>query len=42
MKPQIKVNERDVLNMQEKLAMLALPPKKRVWILKTLDRKSVV
>ncbi|ELB2918729.1 virion morphogenesis protein [Vibrio parahaemolyticus] len=38
MKPQIKVNERDVLNMQEKLAMLALPPKKRVWILKTLGR----
>ncbi len=38
MKPQIKVNERDVLNMQEKLALLALPPKKRVWILKTLGR----
>ncbi|MCR9686225.1 virion morphogenesis protein [Vibrio antiquarius] len=38
MKPQVKVNERDVLNMQEKLAMLALPPKKRVWILKTLGR----
>ncbi|HCG7749278.1 TPA: virion morphogenesis protein [Vibrio parahaemolyticus] len=38
MKPQIKVNERDVLNMKEKLALLALPPKKRVWILKTLGR----
>ncbi|XYB96829.1 virion morphogenesis protein [Vibrio parahaemolyticus] len=38
MKPQIKVNERDVLNMQEKLTLLALPPKKRVWILKTLGR----
>ncbi len=38
MKPQIKVNERDVLNLQEKLALLALPPKKRVWILKTLGR----
>ncbi|MGF1761365.1 virion morphogenesis protein [Photobacterium sagamiensis] len=38
MKPQIKVNKRDQLNMQEKLAMLALPPKKRFWILKTLGR----
>ncbi|OCH67863.1 virion morphogenesis protein [Vibrio splendidus] len=38
MKPTISVNKRDVLNMQEKLAMLALPPKKRIWILKTLGR----
>ncbi len=38
MKPTINANQRDVLNMQEKLAMLALPPKKRVWILKTLGR----
>ena len=38
MKPTISSNKRDVLNMQEKLAMLALPPKKRVWILKTLGR----
>ncbi|WP_215407631.1 virion morphogenesis protein [Vibrio gigantis] len=38
MKPTINVNKRDVLNMQEKLAMLALPPKKRIWILKTLGR----
>jgi len=38
MKPTISSNQRDVLNMQEKLAMLALPPKKRVWILKTLGR----
>lgn len=38
MKPTISVNERDVLNMQEKLAMLAMPPKKRVWMLKTLGR----
>ena len=36
MKPTINANQRDVLNLQEKLAMLALPPKKRVWILKTL------
>ncbi len=41
MKPQINVNERDVLNMQEKLAMLALPPKKRFWILKTLGRWEI-
>ena len=38
MKPTISANKRDVLNMQEKLAMLTLPPKKRVWILKTLGR----
>ncbi|MCG9552685.1 virion morphogenesis protein [Vibrio sp. Isolate32] len=38
MKPTISANRRDVLNLQEKLAMLALPPKKRVWILKTLGR----
>ncbi|MDK9761656.1 virion morphogenesis protein [Vibrio sp. D420a] len=38
MKPTISANKRDVLSMQEKLAMLALPPKKRVWILKTLGR----
>ncbi|MEZ9527377.1 virion morphogenesis protein [Vibrio sp. 10N.286.51.F4] len=38
MKPTVNVNQRDVLNLQEKLAMLALPPKKRVWILKTLGR----
>jgi len=38
MKPTIKANQRDVLNMQEKLAMLALPPNKRIWILKTLGR----
>ncbi|MCG7585667.1 virion morphogenesis protein [Photobacterium sp. OFAV2-7] len=38
MKPQIKVVERDRLNMQEKLALLALPPRKRTWILKTLGR----
>ncbi|WP_102418079.1 virion morphogenesis protein [Vibrio cyclitrophicus] len=38
MKPTVSVNKRDVLNMQEKLAMLALPPKKRIWILKTLGR----
>lgn len=38
MKPTISVNKRDVLNMQEKLAVLALPPKKRIWILKTLGR----
>ncbi|EOV6248489.1 virion morphogenesis protein [Vibrio parahaemolyticus] len=41
MKPQISVNERDVLNLQEKLAMLALPPKKRIWILKTLGRWEI-
>ena len=38
MKPTISANQRDVLNLQEKLAMLALPPKKRIWILKTLGR----
>ncbi len=38
MKPAISVNQRDVLNMQEKLAMLALPKRKRIWILKTLGR----
>lgn len=38
MKPTVSVNKRDVLNMQEKLAMLAMPPKKRIWILKTLGR----
>ncbi|MCL9775713.1 virion morphogenesis protein [Vibrio methylphosphonaticus] len=38
MKPTVSANKRDVLNMQEKLAMLALPPKKRIWILKTLGR----
>lgn len=38
MKPTVNVNQRDVLNMQEKLAMLALPPRKRIWILKTLGR----
>lgn len=38
MKPTISSNKRDVLNLQEKLAMLALPPKKRIWILKTLGR----
>lgn len=38
MKPTVSVNERDVLNTQEKLAMLALPRKKRVWMLKTLGR----
>lgn len=38
MKQTVSVNKRDVLNMQEKLAMLAMPPKKRIWILKTLGR----
>lgn len=38
MKPQIKVVQRDQLNLQEKLAMLALPARKRIWILKTLGR----
>ncbi|HCH3319026.1 TPA: virion morphogenesis protein [Vibrio parahaemolyticus] len=38
MQPQINVNKRDVLNLQEKLAMLAMPPKKRIWMLKALGR----
>ena len=38
MKPTISANQMDVLNLQEKLAMLALPPRKRIWILKTLGR----
>lgn len=41
MNPSISVNERDVLSLQEKLAMLALPPKKRIWILKTLGRWEI-
>ncbi|PKF51111.1 virion morphogenesis protein [Enterovibrio nigricans] len=38
MKPTVKLNQRDALNFNEKLALLALPPKKRFWILKTLGR----
>ncbi|CZF83198.1 hypothetical protein [Grimontia marina] len=38
MKPVISLNKRDALNGKEKLALLALPPKKRFWILKTLGR----
>ncbi|EKO3922801.1 virion morphogenesis protein [Vibrio metschnikovii] len=38
MNPEIQVNQRDVLNFSEKLALLAMPAKKRVWILKTLGR----
>jgi len=38
MQPTINVNNRDVLNMQEKLAMLALPARKRIWMLKALGR----
>ncbi|MGF1688346.1 virion morphogenesis protein [Photobacterium japonica] len=38
MTPTIQVNERDRLNLDEKLALLAMPPKKRIWILKTLGR----
>ncbi|MBH9740091.1 virion morphogenesis protein [Vibrio navarrensis] len=38
MNPEIRVNQRDALNLSEKLALLALPAKKRVWILKTLGR----
>ncbi|WP_325891102.1 virion morphogenesis protein [Grimontia sp. NTOU-MAR1] len=38
MKPVISLNKRDALNGKEKLALLALPPKKRYWILKTLGR----
>ncbi|HBC3454406.1 TPA: virion morphogenesis protein [Vibrio parahaemolyticus] len=41
MNPSISVNERDVLSLQEKLAMLAMPPKKRIWILKTLGRWEI-
>ncbi|MCG3724705.1 virion morphogenesis protein [Vibrio cincinnatiensis] len=38
MNPEIRINQRDALNLSEKLALLALPAKKRVWILKTLGR----
>ncbi|WP_188008868.1 virion morphogenesis protein [Grimontia hollisae] len=38
MPPTVKLSARDALNFQEKLALLALPPKKRFWILKTLGR----
>ncbi|PSW14413.1 virion morphogenesis protein [Photobacterium rosenbergii] len=38
MTPTIQLNERDRLNFEEKLALLAMPPKKRFWILKTLGR----
>ncbi|MGR3028641.1 virion morphogenesis protein, partial [Vibrio vulnificus] len=38
MNPDIRVNQRDALNLSEKLALLSLPAKKRVWILKTLGR----
>jgi hypothetical protein len=38
MRPTIEVNQRDALNFNEKLAMLALPRRKRTWILKTLGR----
>lgn len=38
MTPTIRIDERDWLTLQEKLSLLAMPPKKRIWILKTLGR----
>ncbi|WP_281222113.1 virion morphogenesis protein [Photobacterium sanguinicancri] len=38
MTPTIQLNERHRLNFNEKLALMAMPSKKRVWILKTLGR----
>jgi len=38
MTPTVTINQRDKLNFIEKMALLAMPPKKRVWILKTLGR----
>lgn len=40
MQPEISVNRRDALNMQEKLLLMSLPKKKRIWILKELGRKE--
>ncbi|PSU99306.1 virion morphogenesis protein [Photobacterium kishitanii] len=34
----IQINERDRLNTIEKMALLAMPPKKRIWLLKSLGR----
>ncbi|WP_434357401.1 virion morphogenesis protein [Parasalinivibrio latis] len=38
MNPTVQINQQDALNLKQKLAMLALPPRKRTWILKTLGR----
>lgn len=38
MQPTVKLNPRDALNFNEKLTMLALPPQKRIWIMKSLGR----
>lgn len=38
MTPTIQLNQRDKLNFTEKMALLAMPKKKRTWILKTLGR----
>lgn len=38
MKPTIQINQKDALNLKDRLAMLALPPRKRIWMLKTLGR----
>ncbi|PSW56687.1 virion morphogenesis protein [Photobacterium kishitanii] len=34
----IQLNERDRLKTIEKMALLAMPPKKRIWLLKSLGR----
>ncbi|HIF9402606.1 TPA: virion morphogenesis protein [Photobacterium damselae] len=34
----IQTNERDRLNTLEKITLLAMPPKKRIWLLKSLGR----
>lgn len=38
MPPTITLRPRDRLNFNEKLALLAMPARKRIWILKTLGR----
>ncbi|MFL7010940.1 virion morphogenesis protein [Enterovibrio norvegicus] len=38
MKPTVSLNPRDALSLQHTLTLLALPARKRVWILKTLGR----
>ena len=38
MTPTIQLNERHRLNFNEKLTLMSLPPRKRIWILKTLGR----
>ncbi|PMN68408.1 virion morphogenesis protein [Enterovibrio norvegicus] len=38
MKPTVSLNKNDALKFEQKLALLAMPPRKRIWLLKTLGR----